>query len=206
MRNNTGTVRQWNTAKGFGFIRPNNGGKDLFFHISKYGRDYKEPYEGLTVYYDDGVDKHGRKCAVGVTPVKGHKRPSVQSAQKIRAVLSTGVLTTCLALLYFLQKISIEVVLFYFVINVVTFIMYAKDKNAAQTGCWRTPESTLHLLSLLGGWAGAALAHGYLRHKSKKLSFRVVYWMTLVVNCTALYVWVTPHGRAILTDLIMMVK
>jgi uncharacterized membrane protein YsdA (DUF1294 family) len=47
--------------------------------------------------------------------------------------------------------------------SVIAIIMYAKDKNAAEWGRWRTPEITLHLLSLLGGWPGAGIAQSYLR-------------------------------------------
>ncbi|WP_229614358.1 DUF1294 domain-containing protein, partial [Vibrio parahaemolyticus] len=37
----------------------------------------------------------------------------------------------------------------YILMSIVTYVMYAIDKNAAQNGKWRTPENTLHLLSLL---------------------------------------------------------
>lgn len=76
--------------------------------------------------------------------------------------------------------------------SALTFIMYAKDKNAAEWGKWRTSESTLHLLSLIGGWPGAKVAQSFLRHKSKKVSFRVIYWLTVCINCGALY-WVTTN-------------
>ena len=68
-----------------------------------------------------------------------------------------------------------------------------KIKVQLNGGKWRTAESTLHILSLLGGWPGAALAQSFLRHKSKKLSFRVTYWITVIVNCGALY-WVVKPG------------
>ncbi len=76
----------------------------------------------------------------------------------------------------------------YVLISLLTFVLYAQDKAAAQTGTWRTPESTLHLLSLLGGWPGALIAQQILRHKSKKQSFRRVFWVTVVLNLAAL-VW-----------------
>jgi uncharacterized membrane protein YsdA (DUF1294 family) len=55
-------------------------------------------------------------------------------------------------------------------INLLTFVTYAMDKSAAQSGRWRTPEKHLHLLSLAGGWAGAWCAQQWLRHKSSKRS------------------------------------
>ena len=42
--------------------------------------------------------------------------------------------------------------------SLVTFAAYALDKSAAQKGQWRTRESTLHLLGLIGGWPGALIA------------------------------------------------
>lgn len=74
----------------------------------------------------------------------------------------------------------------YPVISGITFMAYALDKAAARQRRWRTPESTLHLLSLLGGWPGAWLAQHLLHHKSKKLSFQLVYWLTVIIHCAAL--------------------
>ena len=84
---------------------------------------------------------------------------------------------------------------FYLVVSVLTFGLYAKDKSAAQTGNWRISESTLHLFSLAGGWPGAALAQSQLRHKSKKMPFRAVYWLTVMLNCGLLGWLLTPKGN-----------
>lgn len=80
-------------------------------------------------------------------------------------------------------------------VNLVTFWSYAADKNAAVQRRWRTPESSLHLLSLCGGWPGAWLAQQTLRHKSSKREFRAVYWLTVIVHCAALSAWVLGVGR-----------
>ena len=76
----------------------------------------------------------------------------------------------------------------------VTFAVYWTDKLAAQRGRWRTPEKTLHLLDLLGGWPGGWLAQRLLRHKSRKAAFRAVFWMTVVLHCAVLgaYVYFQP--------------
>jgi uncharacterized membrane protein YsdA (DUF1294 family) len=66
------------------------------------------------------------------------------------------------------SKISSLILEIYMMISLVTFIVYAHDKPAAEKGVWRTPESTLHLLSLMGGWSGALVAQQQLRHKSRK--------------------------------------
>lgn len=77
-----------------------------------------------------------------------------------------------------------------FGINVFTFLVYAIDKSAAQSGQWRIQESHLHLLALAGGWPGAWCAQQWLRHKSSKATFLRAYWGTVVVHCAALLAWV----------------
>jgi len=72
------------------------------------------------------------------------------------------------------------------VFSVATFMVYAADKSAARRGAHRVPESTLHVLSLLGGWPGALAAQQVLRHKTRKQPFRFVFWVTVAVNCLAL--------------------
>ena len=74
----------------------------------------------------------------------------------------------------------------YLVMSLVAFIAYAVDKSAAVHGEWRTPESTLHTFELLGGWPGAWLAQRLLRHKSIKTSFRIVFFVMVVLNLAAL--------------------
>ncbi|SFM91845.1 DUF1294 domain-containing protein [Rugamonas rubra] len=76
----------------------------------------------------------------------------------------------------------------YGALSLVCFILYAIDKSAAVNGRWRTPESTLHLLALAGGWPGAILAQQWLRHKSSKLAFRIVFWCTVALNMGA-FMW-----------------
>lgn len=66
--------------------------------------------------------------------------------------------------------------------SVVTFVLYAWDKRRARKGGRRTPEATLHLCELLGGWPAGLLARHLLRHKSRKLAFRVLSWAIVVMH------------------------
>lgn len=70
--------------------------------------------------------------------------------------------------------------------SAVTLLTYRSDKSAARQGRRRTPESTLHLLSLLGGWPGGLVARHAFRHKTTKQPFRSVFWVTVAANCLAL--------------------
>ena len=87
-------------------------------------------------------------------------------------------------------------------LGIFTYITYGKDKAAAQNGDWRTPESTLHILSALGGWVGALVAQTYLRHKSQKPEFRVTYYLTVVINMAGLLFLLVDGGLETLTDLL----
>ena len=73
-----------------------------------------------------------------------------------------------------------------------SFIAYALDKSAANQNLQRTQEKTLHLFDLLCGWPGGLLAQQIFRHKTRKISFQIVFWITVVVNCAALF-WLVPQ-------------
>lgn len=60
--------------------------------------------------------------------------------------------------------------------------VYAWDKRQARRSGWRVPEKRLHLLSLLGGWPGALVGQRWLRHKSVKTRFRVIFWLTVFAH------------------------
>lgn len=76
--------------------------------------------------------------------------------------------------------------LWYAATSIVAMLTYWRDKRAAQRGGQRTPEATLHLIALLGGWPGALLAQQLFRHKSSKPTFQLRFWITVVVNVATL--------------------
>lgn len=91
---------------------------------------------------------------------------------------------------YQTARLPLGVLLLAALVNVVTFLLYWSDKAAAHGGRWRTAERKLHLMDVLGGWPLAWIAQRLLRHKSRKSSFRVMFWITAVIHCVALAVWV----------------
>ncbi len=54
-----GTVKFFNSQKGFGFIAPDNGGKDLFFHKNNIQCDPHSLNEGQKVSYVEEVGRKG---------------------------------------------------------------------------------------------------------------------------------------------------
>ena len=77
--------------------------------------------------------------------------------------------------------------LIYTVMSVITFIAYGLDKRAAIRGRWRTPEATLHLLGLLGGFFGALIGQQVFRHKRRKLWFVFITWLIVLLHTAAWY-------------------
>jgi CspA family cold shock protein len=62
-----GTVKFFNTQKGFGFIAPEQGGKDVFVHISVLERaGITSLAEGQRVSFDTGLDRQGRESVTSL--------------------------------------------------------------------------------------------------------------------------------------------
>ena len=63
-----GTVKFFNTTKGFGFISPEDGGKDAFVHISAVQRSGLQGlYEGDKVTYELETGRDGKESATNLT-------------------------------------------------------------------------------------------------------------------------------------------
>ncbi len=70
--------------------------------------------------------------------------------------------------------------IFYGTINLYTFILYALDKRASIKNTWRIRERQLHLFMFAGGVIGAIAGQYIFRHKTQKLSFRIIFWILLL--------------------------
>ena len=69
-----------------------------------------------------------------------------------------------------------------FVMSIASFIAYGLDKRRAGNGSGRVPEKTLHVLAFFGGWPGALVGQRKFRHKTKKLSFLIVFWLVVLLH------------------------
>lgn len=83
------------------------------------------------------------------------------------------------------------------IMSLVAIVAYGFDKRRAQTGGWRVPEKNLQLIALAGGWPGALAAQQLFRHKTQKLSFRLVFWLMIALHLTAVggvAYWAVSHS------------
>jgi cold shock protein len=64
----TGTVKFYNAAKGYGFIQPDDGGKDVFVHVSALARaGMRDLAEGRKFSFDIEVDQRtGKNAATNI--------------------------------------------------------------------------------------------------------------------------------------------
>ena len=191
-----GKITDWKDDKGFGFVTPNGGGTRVFVHIKSFSNRQRRPVGNELVTYELTSDARGRPQGVNVAFVGD--RPS--SPPRTTPGPGVGALTLAASFVAFVVgavatgKLPFVVLIAYFLASCVAYVAYFLDKAASLKGDWRTPESTLHFFSVVGGWPGAMLAQRTLRHKTQKQSFQVTYWATVVLNCTALGWLLSPAG------------
>jgi uncharacterized membrane protein YsdA (DUF1294 family) len=81
-----------------------------------------------------------------------------------------------------LRGVSVIPLAAYGVVSLLAFLLYWSDKRKARADHWRTPENVLHAVELAGGWPGALLAQQLFRHKTRKLSFQLVFWIIVLMH------------------------
>ena len=102
------------------------------------------------------------------------------------ALATAALFFTLLVGLLVLDEVPVVLLAAYGLFSGVAFLMYGADKAAAAQGRWRTSESTLHTIALVGGWPGALVARRVFRHKTIKEPFRTIFWGTVIGNCVTL--------------------
>lgn len=183
-----GRIGEWRDDRGFGFITPDSGGERVFVHIRSIAGAGRRPRTGDLVTYLRVADDRGRPRAENVRyAVSGHPRGRERLSRK-RAVSIGGRVAALASIGILVATSDLRGSLFaaYAGMSLITYAAYAIDKSAARAGGRRTPEATLHLLALFGGWPGALAAQRLIRHKSSKASFQAVFRLTVVLNVGAL--------------------
>jgi uncharacterized membrane protein YsdA (DUF1294 family)/cold shock CspA family protein len=197
-----GKISSWNEEKGFGFITPGSGGKQLFVHIKDFNSCNRRPEINQLLTYALSTDRQGRPCAVKAILAGDLSSQKIKPKKGTLSVIGAVIFLIIVGVSVLTAKIPPMIFAIYMVVSLLSFIMYFFDKSAARKGAWRTQENTLHLLSLAGGWPGALIAQKKLHHKTKKQSFRYIFWITVLLNCGA-FAWLfTPTGTASFQSLI----
>jgi len=62
----SGKLKKWNAERGFGFIVADDGGQDIFVHISAFARDGRQPTDGELLTFEVEPDRNGKRSAVRI--------------------------------------------------------------------------------------------------------------------------------------------
>lgn len=177
-----GLLIEWNDQKGYGFIAPFGAKNKIFVHISEIRPRRRRPVINDKLNFEVAADADGKSRAIKVR-MESLKSPI--SPRRTETYFAVGVvagffLSLLLAILY--GYCELRDFYYYVGVSVLTFFSYLRDKRDAVKGKWRTPENTLHLFELLGGWPGGLLAQRFLRHKSSKTTYQIVFWLAVMTN------------------------
>jgi len=183
-----GKIIRWDDDRGFGFVAWHGDASSVFVHIKAFTSSARRPMVGDIITYEIEEQKNGKKSAINVRFSDQERRKKRASMKAPKGPLATSFAWTYLGFLLVmvaLDRLPWVIIALYLLASIVTFAVYGMDKSSARAGRWRTPESTLHLLSLVGGWPGGLLAQRWLRHKSSKQAFLTVFWATVLINIAA---------------------
>ncbi len=196
-----GKVVKWKNDKGFGFIESINGGPDIFFHENYLVNQSRRPVVGDEVSFEINTNQERKQRAERIL-FRGERDP--KNSGKFFDVFYSSlsfVFLICIGVLVFLKKLDPIILILYLLLSLIAFFLYRQDKIKAKKDEWRTSEKTLHFFSLIGGWPGGLIAQRWLRHKSRKKSFLVVFYVTVILNVSGIYFYCYSGSNFISYDL-----
>lgn len=78
--------------------------------------------------------------------------------------------------------------------SIIAFIAYGIDKRRARKISTAFPKRDFTCFLFLGGWPGSYLAQQLFRHKTRKVSFRLVFWVIVLLHLGiigyGIYLWI----------------
>jgi uncharacterized membrane protein YsdA (DUF1294 family)/cold shock CspA family protein len=200
-----GKIASWNNSKGYGFITSLAGKKQIFIHINAFANKKRLPKVGEVVTYSISTDKQGRPRAANATLSGMRLQHSRKNNKGTFSIVLAALFLTIVGISVLTGILPAIILVIYLALGLTTYIVYTLDKSAAKSQNWRTPEQTLHLLAIAGGWPGALIAQQKLRHKSRKKEFRFIFWLTVLINC-GMFIWLfTENGSLLLNRLVLII-
>ncbi len=185
-----GKLIRWDDAKGYGFIRPDNGGDDRFLHARALPHFQRRPRENDLIAYETEMDSKGRPKAV--------KAKIIGRVWSLftKIWVASIIVFTAYAICVFAQLVRFHPLAIYALMSILTVQQYSIDKSAAQAGKGRTSEANLHFFELAGGWPGALFAQYLYRHKYRKLSYQITFWLIVLLHGVS-WAWITSNPDAL---------
>lgn len=172
-----GRVVVWKDDQGYGFIAPDRGGGDVFLHIGEFRTRGRRPALGDIVSFEIEPGANGKSPrAVAV-----HLGDAPWSPAAVASVAASAFFLA-LALMAGWERAPFWILGVYGVMSLWAFFAYRFDKLRAGGDQRRVPESTLHAIELFGGWPGALVAREWYRHKTRKVSYRIVFWLIVIAH------------------------
>lgn len=175
-----GILVSWNSVKGFGFIKPKLGGRDIFVHVRDLQFKGKAPLIGITIFYDIMQRSDGKYRAINAYVI-GEKHNN--SLIHLTLIIFNFILCTIPFILsIYIIDITYYPLIIYSLLSFVCFFIYIYDKQMAISGGWRVRESSLHWLEIFGGWPGALIAQMIIGHKTSKMVFQFIFAVIVLLH------------------------
>ena len=111
------------------------------------------------------------------------EKPSSVSLMKTEKIIMTNFIENFIQLNFGLQL----VIIYLFIINIVTFFYFGLDKIKARLSHRRISEKILWFFPAIGGSIGALAGMYFFRHKTKKASFQTGIAIILAIQILLLY-------------------
>tara|TARA_Y100001956_G_C4119404_1_gene186588 strand:+ start:565 stop:1170 length:606 start_codon:yes stop_codon:yes gene_type:complete len=187
-----GTISEWNHHKGYGYIAVDDQEAQVRFDLFDFEAFGHPPRLRDRVQFRLAKDDQGEIKAVHV------ERQFVFSFPLAVAIWFVSTMVASVFLLNFPPIALVTAITF----STITYLVYAVDKQAQHTGGVQIPNIAFYVLNLCGGWPGALFAQSIMHHKYTNLDFRLLFWLSTLIN-VGFYCWtLTYEGSLALASVI----
>jgi uncharacterized membrane protein YsdA (DUF1294 family)/cold shock CspA family protein len=160
--------------RGFGFVRVEGQARDVFVHVRDIlGNEALRVGQMVSFEQVEG-DRGPRAQKV----VPGRKQLAPELVGSLAGLAMALSVTAALVLGLGWPRLHSWIL----ATNLGAFALYGWDKRRAQSGQFRLPEISLHLMAAVGGSIGALAGQRLFRHKTRKVWFQAIFWATVALQ------------------------